>query len=200
MPKSQCKTCGESLPLQALALHVESCSKSDSDHEAEDDESSDCLYSEVCTQNVSFSEISSNSDPPSKDAEDDTSKKCPICQVTYPPDYIEIHASACGESQCPKWDLSDIETVDVDTAEEAGPSGIASQTINHQNLPTTSASLSDFTDEAKDWKIVPDPIKAAELFRQSVLKVHASEKPLYLHLDLTSSISDQEGTLLLERV
>lgn len=31
MPKSQCKTCGETLPLQALALHVESCSKPDSD-------------------------------------------------------------------------------------------------------------------------------------------------------------------------
>ncbi|KAI2665849.1 G2/M phase-specific E3 ubiquitin-protein ligase [Labeo rohita] len=147
MPKSQCKMCGESLPLQALALHVESCSKPDSDHEAEDDESSDCL--EASTQNV------------------------------------------CN--QCPEWDLSDIET---DTAEEAGPSGRASQTTNYQNLPTTSASLSDFTDEAKDWKIVPGPIKAAELFRQSVLKVHASEKPLYLHMDLTSSISDQEATLI----
>jgi len=31
MPKSQCKTCGETLPLQALALHVELCSKPDSD-------------------------------------------------------------------------------------------------------------------------------------------------------------------------
>lgn len=28
MPKSQCKTCGEILPLQVLALHVDSCSKS----------------------------------------------------------------------------------------------------------------------------------------------------------------------------
>lgn len=28
MPKSQCKTCGEILPLQVLALHVEGCRKS----------------------------------------------------------------------------------------------------------------------------------------------------------------------------
>lgn len=45
-----------------------------------------------------------------------------------------------------------------------------------------------------DWKTVPNPIQAAELYRQSVLKVHASEKPLYLHVDLTSSISDQEAS------
>ncbi len=31
MPKSQCKTCGETLALQALALHVESRSKPNSD-------------------------------------------------------------------------------------------------------------------------------------------------------------------------
>ncbi|XP_058626901.1 uncharacterized protein LOC131537463 isoform X2 [Onychostoma macrolepis] len=49
MPKSQCKTCGETLPLQALALHVESCSKPDSDQEAEE-ETSDCLV--ASTQNV----------------------------------------------------------------------------------------------------------------------------------------------------
>lgn len=47
-----------------------------------------------------------------------------------------------------------------------------------------------------DWKTVPNPIQAAELYRQSVLKVHASEKPLYLHVDLTSSISDQEASLI----
>lgn len=47
-----------------------------------------------------------------------------------------------------------------------------------------------------DWKTVPNPIQAAELYSQSVLKVHASEKPLYLHVDLTSSISDQEASLI----
>ncbi len=31
MPKSQCKTSGETLTLQALALHIESCNKPDSD-------------------------------------------------------------------------------------------------------------------------------------------------------------------------
>ncbi len=53
-------------------------------------------------------------------------------------------------SQCPDWDSSDVDIVDVDTAEEPGPSGIASQTTPNQILPTTSsASLSDFTDEEK---------------------------------------------------
>uniref|UniRef100_A0A8C2H3U6 HECT domain-containing protein n=1 Tax=Cyprinus carpio TaxID=7962 RepID=A0A8C2H3U6_CYPCA len=194
MPKSQCKTCGETLPLQALALHVESCSKPDSDQEAEE-ESSDCL--EASTQIVSSPETSIKSDPTNKEDQSTTSKRCSICQVMFPPDYIEIHASACGESQCPVWDLSDIETVDVDTEEEAGPSGIASQTTPNQNLPSTSSvSLSDFTDEAKDWKTVQGPIKAAELYRQSVIQDHASEKPLYMHLDLTSSISDQEASLI----
>ncbi|XP_067289365.1 uncharacterized protein [Pseudorasbora parva] len=193
MPKSQCKTCGESLPLQALALHVDSCSKPDSDQEAEE-ESSYCL--EASPQNFSNPETSSMSDPTNKDDQSATSKRCSICQVMFPPGYIEVHASSCGESQCPVWDLSDVETADVDTA-EAGPSGIASQTTPNQNVPATSSVLlSDFTDEAKDWKTVPSPIKAAELYRQSVLKVHASEKPLYLHLDLTSSISDQEASLI----
>lgn len=47
-----------------------------------------------------------------------------------------------------------------------------------------------------DWKTVQGPIKAAELYRQSVIQDHASEKPLYMHLDLTSSISDQEASLI----
>ncbi|KAF3858971.1 hypothetical protein F7725_021370 [Dissostichus mawsoni] len=41
MPTSQCRTCGETLPQQFLALHVESCSKSAEDTEQEIDEDSD---------------------------------------------------------------------------------------------------------------------------------------------------------------
>lgn len=33
MPKSQCKTCGAILPLQVLALHVESCGKATEESE-----------------------------------------------------------------------------------------------------------------------------------------------------------------------
>lgn len=47
-----------------------------------------------------------------------------------------------------------------------------------------------------DWKTVPGPIKAADLYRQSVLKDFASEKPLYIHIDLRSMISDQESSLI----
>ncbi|XP_062847590.1 uncharacterized protein LOC134310012 isoform X2 [Trichomycterus rosablanca] len=53
MPKSQCKTCGETLPLQVLALHVQTCSKSseDSDQEQEENMSPDVRFG-ACVQNM----------------------------------------------------------------------------------------------------------------------------------------------------
>ncbi|XP_057184235.1 uncharacterized protein LOC130550753 [Triplophysa rosa] len=114
----------------------------------------------------------------------------------FPLDFIEIHASACGERQSCELDLSDIEAID-DAEEEAGPSGTAFQTTPSQNLTNSlSTSSSALTDEEMDWKTVPGPIKAADLYRQSVLKDFASEKPLYMHIDLRSSISDQESMLI----
>ncbi|KAL3063653.1 hypothetical protein OYC64_000062 [Pagothenia borchgrevinki] len=176
MPTSQCRTCGETLPLQFLALHVESCSKSAEDTEQEIDEDSD--------------------EKQDHDDQDNTSpvaseKECPICQVVYPADIIEMHASACVERTSTLEGLSyGGAGVDVEALEE--PSATSSQMTPWQNQPTSSAGPSRPANTTEDWKTIPDPARAARLYRETMLDIHASGKPLHLHVNLGDSISDQE--------
>lgn len=47
-----------------------------------------------------------------------------------------------------------------------------------------------------DWKTIPDLARAAQLYRETILDIHASGKPLHLHVDLRGSKSDQEMALI----
>nr|XP_055060770.1 uncharacterized protein LOC129444253 isoform X3 [Misgurnus anguillicaudatus] len=180
MPKSQCKTCGEILPLQVLALHVDSCGKSTT--EEENDENAD----EKQDQDVSFVSCSQNIA---------AETVCPICQVVYPADIIEMHASACSERQSTQEEHSfDSSGVDLEAME--GPSGTSFQIAPLQNLPTCSSGPSDSTNKTEYWKTIPDLAMAAQLYRETVLDIHASGKPLHLHIDLRGSKSDQEMALI----
>ncbi|XP_062849559.1 uncharacterized protein LOC134311810 [Trichomycterus rosablanca] len=186
MPKSQCKTCGETLPLQVLALHVQTCSKSseDSDQEQEENMSPDVRFG-ACVQNML--------------SPDKSLKMCPICQVEYPSDCIEMHASLCGERPLESLDMTDKEEhfsiLDIEAGE--GPSGTTSQNIPFQNEPAnSSAELFDNAEKAEEWKTTPDPARAARSYRETVLHTHASGKPLHLHVDLRSIISEQEMALI----
>ncbi|KAL7404672.1 hypothetical protein ABVT39_017955 [Epinephelus coioides] len=46
------------------------------------------------------------------------------------------------------------------------------------------------------WKTIPDQAKAAQVYRKTVLEIHASGKPLYLRIDIRSSQLDQEMALI----
>ncbi|CAL8313935.1 unnamed protein product [Arctogadus glacialis] len=170
MPKSQCKTCGEILPLQVLAvkaMRMQMKHKIRMFH----------LYPAVRTLQQLMQSM------------------CPICQVVYPADVIEMHASACNERPSTVEEHSfDSSGVDLEAME--GPSGTSSQIAPLQNQQTSSSGPSDTTNKTEDWKTIPDLARAAQLYRETILDIHASGKPLHLHVDLRGSKSDQEMALI----
>ena len=47
-----------------------------------------------------------------------------------------------------------------------------------------------------DWKCIPDPESAANLYRNNLLREHETRKPLLIYMDLAESVVDREKTLL----
>lgn len=60
----------------------------------------------------------------------------------------------------------------------------------------TSSVLKSFIHLYVDWKTIPDLEKAAQVFRVTTLDIHASGKPLHLHIDLRDSKLNQEIALI----
>ncbi|KAJ4947495.1 hypothetical protein JOQ06_009530, partial [Pogonophryne albipinna] len=76
------------------------------------------------------------------------------------------------------------------------PSATSSQMTPWQNQPTSSAGPSRPANSTEDWKTILDPARAARLYRETMLDIHASGKPLHLHVNLGDSISDQEMSFI----
>ncbi|XP_061570618.1 uncharacterized protein LOC133424185 [Cololabis saira] len=85
MPKAQCQTCKVNFPLQILALHVQECMES-----AAGD-------IDTCQHEVQI--VSVTAPPVHCDTETPVEEKvpCPICFMNFTPQFLEFHASACGE-------------------------------------------------------------------------------------------------------
>ncbi|KAK5935024.1 hypothetical protein CgunFtcFv8_020422 [Champsocephalus gunnari] len=84
MPKAQCQTCKLHFPLQMLALHVQECME-------------ECLSSEEDIETTSEVEIVSVVHPVQNHKEKSLEEKVP-CPICFTPQFLEIHASMCGES------------------------------------------------------------------------------------------------------
>ncbi|XP_076850447.1 uncharacterized protein LOC143500268 [Brachyhypopomus gauderio] len=89
MPKAQCQTCKLSFPLQILALHVQECMElqlSSEDIETCEDE--------VQITSVTAATAEHHDTVPSVEEK----FPCPICFLKFTPQFLEFHASVCGES------------------------------------------------------------------------------------------------------
>ncbi|KAL0993605.1 hypothetical protein UPYG_G00110430 [Umbra pygmaea] len=80
MPKAVCKNCGVTMPLQFLALHIETCEVFEFDGELD----------LICVDDKQ----TKNSGNLARNGNVDT---CPICEQQFPKDVIVHHASLCGE-------------------------------------------------------------------------------------------------------
>ncbi|XP_039467119.1 uncharacterized protein LOC120439868 isoform X3 [Oreochromis aureus] len=77
MPKKICYQCKEVMPLQMLAVHINTCKGKFSPDETDDEESELCILKSKCKV------------------------ICPICTKDFPEDEITVHTSLCGDSfQC----------------------------------------------------------------------------------------------------
>uniref|UniRef100_A0A9J8BH17 UBZ4-type domain-containing protein n=1 Tax=Cyprinus carpio carpio TaxID=630221 RepID=A0A9J8BH17_CYPCA len=79
MPKANCVSCGQKMPLQMLALHVEECSKAESEQDLEDD-----------TEEFQVTDT------------EDSFGTCPICQTVIPTDLLPTHANFCIDRNSPR--------------------------------------------------------------------------------------------------
>ncbi|RXN34359.1 G2 M phase-specific E3 ubiquitin- ligase-like protein [Labeo rohita] len=79
MLKSVCKKCGVTMPLQVLALHVDSCAV-ESENASEESPDEDIIYVSEEKKIKTSMEL------------------CPVCGSSFPEDMIEFHASICVDN------------------------------------------------------------------------------------------------------
>ncbi|XP_076878962.1 uncharacterized protein LOC143527552 isoform X2 [Brachyhypopomus gauderio] len=172
MPKSECKRCGTTMPLQLLVTHIQNCGGSESENEEiqecqePEDRSTECpdVYLTECKPM-------------------DT---CPVCGVQFPPDILFAHASSCGESFDNERPSSSADH-DVDEA----------TAVPHQNQETSSNStVTSIVTDNNAWKKGEDPQGAALLFRRQILQQYERSSPLTAILDLGDSVLDRERSIL----
>ncbi|XP_057193002.1 uncharacterized protein LOC130556217 isoform X2 [Triplophysa rosa] len=84
MPKATCQICNKSMPLQVLALHIQVCKSNDSTSSNEETE-------------VQFVSENSLDEMKQENFPSESVLPCPICQLMFPVDSLELHASLCGE-------------------------------------------------------------------------------------------------------
>ncbi|XP_058629916.1 G2/M phase-specific E3 ubiquitin-protein ligase-like [Onychostoma macrolepis] len=103
MPKAQCVSCQEYVPLQLLGLHVNTCIQSKVKVETHCDDDIINLDDEVASGDVQPSHLESK-------------VACPLCSQLFTKDDIYVHASVCGESNTNEGDAD----ISEDTNEHFG--------------------------------------------------------------------------------
>ncbi|XP_026085218.1 uncharacterized protein LOC113060491 isoform X2 [Carassius auratus] len=115
MPKATCQMCNKSMPLQVLALHIQVCKSSDSASSNEETEVQ--FVSESNLDEITQENFPSESVLP-----------CPICQLKFPVDSLELHASLCGEQNL-------LESPDHSSFMRNDDFGIADDTTGNSSSP-----------------------------------------------------------------
>ncbi|XP_057711848.1 uncharacterized protein LOC130929012 isoform X3 [Corythoichthys intestinalis] len=101
MPKAQCQTCKVSFPFQILALHVKECMESQT---SEEDTEPGQSEAEVLYHGTRKS--------------DEEKLPCPICFLKFTPEFLELHASMCGEREKAELTTDDTNGMNQENEEE----------------------------------------------------------------------------------
>ncbi|XDV52395.1 hypothetical protein PO909_021127 [Leuciscus waleckii] len=99
MPKAKCITCQVYVPVQLLALHIDTCglnSPSECKIISDDESSLESIIDDA--DDFDNQNASSNEPPSASTSVVGVKVACPVCLDWYPKDYVELHASSCGES------------------------------------------------------------------------------------------------------
>ncbi|XP_073679691.1 G2/M phase-specific E3 ubiquitin-protein ligase-like [Garra rufa] len=143
------------MPLQLLAIHVNSCSSvsfSDSDEsitvdaaEGVHDEGSKELFN--CDSDVEFVPPVLNAEPSKKSEY----ASCPICQAPYPLDVLEVHASTCGERHEENQRTLDVEKNEPKSLDDI-LQNLAEQVDNSQTFSVCVTRSNFFHRALQQWK------------------------------------------------
>ncbi|XP_055021239.1 uncharacterized protein LOC129412152 [Boleophthalmus pectinirostris] len=156
MAKVMCQKCGVDVPLQLLKDHVNSCSVIEIDGEQPVEDTSHLVG--------------------------EKSVSCPVCLKMFPTDWIQEHASTCGESPVTPAVTSATVTSAKVTYEE-----------DHAAIAGTSTSSATVTG---DWLSLSDPREAISQYAKHFLQNHAMDSPLILSMDIRKSLTEQDMALI----
>ncbi|XP_010773940.1 uncharacterized protein isoform X6 [Notothenia coriiceps] len=167
MPKSQCKSCGKTLPLQLLVIHIETCG-----HESDSEQLQE---GEVEKQHEA-------------DVEDQVQCTCPVCGGQYPADLLPYHASSCGES-APE-DLPSSSS----SSDRARPHRSQEE---HDSISTPDLDAERMgVDTHEAWKTILCPQAAATLFKRHLLRKNEVEPPIRASVDIREDQESQSREIL----
>uniref|UniRef100_A0A3P9HTJ3 HECT domain-containing protein n=1 Tax=Oryzias latipes TaxID=8090 RepID=A0A3P9HTJ3_ORYLA len=175
MPKNDCMTCGTSIPLELLSLHIESCQCVDLEPGAGEE---------------------SDGEPVTGGMD-----SCPICGETFPTDLMPLHASSCGES-FPQMDY--VTQIPVEPSTSRGvpisssiPESSSSSNFSLLTFSSPQSRSSQPSPAGNDaWKRAEDPERASVLYRRFLLEQKEDEPTLKVTLDLRESVEEQEERLI----
>ncbi|XP_051560014.1 uncharacterized protein LOC127444597 [Myxocyprinus asiaticus] len=103
-------------------------------------------------------------------------QQCPVCTEMFPTDFIEVHASSCGES--------------------AGNEVMHESTVNEEEqaaMPGPSGTCVTVTD---GWLTISDPTKAISQCANNFCHILEMESPLLLSMDIRSRLAEQDMALI----
>nr|XP_055023954.1 uncharacterized protein LOC129414078 isoform X1 [Misgurnus anguillicaudatus] len=162
MPKAHCSRCNEQMPLQLLAIHVNSCSSasySDSEESITvESDAAEGVHAEGVHDEGSKELLNCDSDvefvPPVLNAE--PSKKseyapCPICQEPFPLYFLEVHASTCGERPVENQGTLDVERNEPHSLDDI-LQNLAEQVDNSQTFSVCVTRSNFFHRAIQQWK------------------------------------------------
>ncbi|XP_062844575.1 uncharacterized protein LOC134303178 isoform X2 [Trichomycterus rosablanca] len=163
MSKATCQKCGVEVPLQLLTEHIKSCGTIDI---SSDDN--------LPTENMDSSETE----------ERKSMQQCPVCTKMFPCDFIEVHASSCGESagNVVRHDIIVTEMHDSTVSEEVEAA-----------VPGPSRASATVTD---GWLTISDPARAISQCADNFLRIHEMKSPLFLSMDIRKSPTEQDMALI----
>ncbi|XP_029970792.1 uncharacterized protein LOC115405367 [Salarias fasciatus] len=103
-------------------------------------------------------------------------QECPVCTEIFPTDFIEVHAASCVE-RAGEEVTQESSAIEEDQAAMPGPSG-AHATVT------------------EGWLSISDPSTAISQCASRFLRIHETESPLLLSMDIRKSLGEQDMALI----
>ncbi|XP_067298485.1 uncharacterized protein [Pseudorasbora parva] len=210
MPKSVCKKCGVTMPLQVLALHIDNCAQ-ESENASEESPDEDIIYVSEEKKIKSSMEL------------------CPVCGGSFPEDMMEFHASICVDNcsremeNFSEWTEDAVaassysreggenaaseqpEVVQPSNSREGGGDAVAGPSNRRgdedavagpSNRRGDEDAVAGPSPEREDWRNITDPKVAAEVFKTQLLNTEVWGQPLRFMLDLREDLEDQDREII----
>ncbi|KAL7401179.1 hypothetical protein ABVT39_024300 [Epinephelus coioides] len=125
---------------------------------------------------------------------------CITCQKEVPFAEMKLHRLSCNGTPIQELERgqeggrseNDRETAPVSDSVPVRPGTSAENAV----VPAVTDKDLDHKETDNEWKLIKEPAQAAKVFKENLLREHASGKPLRMKMDVRDSEEDRERELL----